>query len=868
MNIFLRTKILIVFCLTVYATPESSAQGSRIVMGINDNWEFHKGGTEYAQQISFDDSKWQRINLPHTWNATDPFDDDETYYRGIGWYRKKIKLDAALKNKKVFLYFEGANQVTDIYVNGAFEGEHKGGYTAFSFDITSSLNWSNNAENVIAVQVNNAHDNFIPPLSVGYALYGGIYRNAWIIATNDLHFKEINNNSKGVFITTPKVSAEKAALNVKTTVVNESGEKRNFQFVNTVFDKYGKKIITFSKEISLNTNEQTIVEATSGEIRKPYLWSPEDPYLYKVQTQLIEDGKIVDEVTNPLGFRWFHFDPAKGFFLNGKKYILHGVNRHQDMQGKGSALSDEDHIRDMHLIKNMGVNFMRLAHYPQAPEVLKLADELGIIIWEEIPIVNYMNIHPEFLNNAENMLREMIHQSFNHPSVIIWGSMNEVLLDSKNGVRIQKHYDTAYVKDVRRFAFSLDSLIRSEDRTRYTTMAMHESDDYSKYQLDNISQIAGHNLYSGWYGGKVEDFGKTLDKIHAAKPQQIVFISEYGAGSDRRVNTSNPERLDFTGEYQRYYHESYLRQINARPYLAGTAIWNEFDFSQPNIGGTISSENQKGLMTWNRKYKDVYFLYKANWNLEAMVYIATRDWLHRAGYEDTRYNVDVYTNLNEVTLYLNGNKLKTAKPDDIHKCSFSVQLKDGDNFIEAVGKVNGKTIKDAVVIHNKVYPHNLTNAKSFSSIYINVGSNTQYTNESGTVWFQDQPYKKGSYGYTSGKPSTMNLKYMIKNTTQTPLYYSYLDSVTDYRIDIPDGNYKVELSFIETEKIQPGDRVFDVSINGERLINHLDLAAEYGFCIADKKTFIVKAANGEGLDISFNPIKGKPIFSGLKIIKQ
>lgn len=867
MNICLRIKLLIAGLL-IFIISKGNAQ-ERIVLGINDNWKFHKGGTEFADNPDFNDKDWELITVPHTWNAKDPFDDDETYFRGIGWYRKTLDLDASFQNKKFFLFFEGANQVTDVYVNGAYTGQHKGGYTGFSIDITPYLNWDDATnKNVIAIQVNNAHNNFIPPLSVGYALYGGIYRNAWLIATNDLHFKEINNSAGGVFISTPNVNAQKSNLIVKTTVENESGKKRVFTFSNTVFDSKGNKVTSFSTQASLDAGAQAEL-TTSSEIQNPHLWSPEDAYLYNVKSQLIENDKVIDEVENPLGFRYFHFDAQKGFFLNGKKYVLHGTNRHQDMEGKGSALSDEDHIRDMHLMKNMGANFLRLAHYPQAPEVLNLADRLGIIIWEEIPIVNYMNVQPEFLANAENMLREMIHQNFNHPSVILWGSMNEILLHSKNGDRIQKHDDTAYLSGVRKYALKLDSLIRAEDTTRYTAMAMHGSGDYSKFQLDDIFQVAGHNLYNGWYGGKVEDFGKWLDRQHKAKPDQVIFISEYGAGSDKRVNTFDPQRLDFTGEYQRYYHESYLRQINARPFLAGTAIWNEFDFSQPNIGGTISNENQKGMMNWDREYKDVYFLYKANWNAEPMVYIATRDWLTRGGNADTKFNLDVYANTSDVTLFLNGKKQGLAKPDDIHKCSFNIQLKDADNFIEAIGNVIGEIVKDAVTIHYTSYPLPLNNSeKTFSTIYINAGSNAQYTDETGMVWLQDQPYEKGSYGYISGSPSTMNLKYMIQNTANTPLYYSYLDSVSTYRVDVPDGEYKVDLYLIETQKLEKGDRIFDASIDKEKIIDHMDLAADYGFCNAVKKTFIVKAHNNTGLELSFTGIKGKPLLSGIKISRQ
>jgi beta-galactosidase len=274
------------------------------------------------------------------------------------------------------------------------------------------------------------------------------------------------------------------------------------------------------------------------------------------------------------------------------------------------------------------------------------------------------------------------------------------------------------------------------------------------------------------------------------------------------------------------------------------------------------------MLTWDRKYKDVYFLYKANWNPEPMVYIATRDWMHRAGYDDTQYNVDVYANTPDVTFFVNGNKIKTAIPDDIHKCTFTIGLKDGDNFIEAVGKDGKKLIKDAVVIQNKTYPHNLSNSKSFSSVYINVGANTQYTDDDKMVWLQDQPYAKGSYGYLSGIPTNMSLRNVIKNTSHTPLMYSYLDSVTNYRVDVPDGIYEVTLFFIEPEKIEKGKRVFDVSINNNTVIDKLDLAAEAGYCTAVNKSFVIKVMNGNGLAIALKAIKGSAVLSGIQIVKQ
>jgi beta-galactosidase len=443
--------------------------------------------------------------------------------------------------------------------------------------------------------------------------------------------------------------------------------------------------------------------------------------------------------------------------------------------------------------------------------------------------------------------------------------MNEVLLDSKNGIRIQKHSDTAYLNGVRKFAFSLDSEIRTEDPTRYTTMAMHESGDYAKYQLDNISQVAGHNIYSGWYGGTVDGFGKSLDKIHKERPEQIIFISEYGAEGEIQLNTEKPERMDYTGQYQRFYHESYIRQINQRPYLGGTAIWNEFDFSQPNIGGPTPHRNQKGLITWDRKPKDVYYLYKANWNPEPMVYIATRNWMIRGGESSAASTIDVYSNLSDITLYVNEDLQGKKKPDDVKKTSWQVHLKNGKNTITAEGKLNGKIYKDEVVIEYREYNTNLASQKTFHTISVNVGSNAQYLDPSGNIWIEDRHYNKGGFGFVSGNRQNFARTKVITNTHDVPLYYTSRDSLDAYRFDVRDGQYKVTLYFVENKNIDAGERIFDVNINDKTVIKNLDLAAEYGYAHAAKRSFVVNVDNGKGITVSFKPVKGNATLSGIKV---
>lgn len=835
----------------------------RTQWAINDNWKFKTGGYEFAMLEKTSDHNWERVSLPHTWNAADPFDNDATYLRGICWYRRVLTFTETQLQKKIYINFEGANQVSDVYVNGAFVGQHKGGYTAFTFDMSSYLK---PGENLLAVQVNNAQDNFIPPLSIGYAMYGGIYRDVWLISTNKLHFDMCNRASAGVFISTPQVSASAATVNIKGTVVNDNTDASTFEIINYIYDQRHQLKATLRKNLTVAANTKTNFEVNSDELKNPELWSPEHPNLYTVISRITQNGKVIDELSNPLGFRWFKFDAATGFSLNGKKYVLHGTNRHQDMQGKGSALTNEDHDRDMQIIKAMGCNFVRLAHYPQDPEVLRMADKLGLIIWEEIPIVNNMNVDNAFFENGKEMIREMIRQHYNHPSVMIWGSMNEVLLWSKGSERIQEHTDTQYVNQVKRYAVKLDSTIRAEDPSRYSTMAMHWSDDYEKFHLANISQLAGWNIYNGWYSGNTDEFTGLLMEKHKKHPNEIIFISEYGAESDKRVNTENPLRLDFSGQYQRYYHEMYLKQIQKLNFLAGTAIWNEFDFSQPNVGGTMSHMNHKGMVTWDRIPKDVYYLYKANWNPEPIVYIATRDWLYRSGSAGEQSTIDVYANASKVTLNVNGKSYGGKTPDEIKKLSWKVNLKQGDNEVIATANVNGKQITDRAIIHYQIVDDK-TGFDANHTLFVNVGANTQYTDGANNIWLADKPYSAGGFGYVGGTPSMLNIKSLITYTDDTPLFYSYQNNISQYKASVPAGNYEVELCFIEPDKLKPGNRIFKVAINHTEVIPELDLAAEGGCGVAIKKKFIVNVTGAKGLSVDFTPIKGNPVLSGIKIKK-
>jgi beta-galactosidase len=321
------------------------------------------------------------------------------------------------------------------------------------------------------------------------------------------------------------------------------------------------------------------------------LWSPDTPKLYTLVSTIVDGTKELDELKTEVGFRWFAFDPNEGFRINGQKLFLKGVSRHQDVWGMGSAVRDGVHRRDLEFIKDMGCNFLRLAHYPQDPEVLAMCDRMGLLVWEEIPIVSHVSSSRRFVETSSTMLREMIRQHYNHPSVIMWGTQNETLLRWQQTL----HRFPEYFGMVLGVLKELDALARREDPSRATTLAIHEfGDNYEKAGIAAVPQVLGWNLYAGWYAGEFERFGQILDSQHKRFPERVLFVSEYGAGSDSRLSSERPQRFDHSVEWMAMFHESYLRQSMARPYLAGVAIWNMFDFKPAGDRGDDDPHQPEG----------------------------------------------------------------------------------------------------------------------------------------------------------------------------------------------------------------------------------------------------------------------------------
>lgn len=626
----------------------------REILNINDNWFFTKELASGDSFNSIDINAMERVTLPHTWNNFDGQDGGDDYYRGLCTYQKELFIDDSLRDKKIFIEFGAVNSTCQVLLNGKFVGGHEGGYSAFRFDITKDINWCGN--NIITVKVDNGENKKVYPLMADFTFFGGIYRDVNIIAVENTHFDLMDYGSTGIYIT-PKLENNSAEVTAQARVVNPEGRET----VYTIIDAEGNRITSQTVQAS--------VAKVVLKVKDPVLWNGvENPYLYSLIAQIREDNEIIDEIIIPFGIRYFNIDAEEGFFLNGKKYALKGVCRHQDREDMGWAITKKEHKEDIELIKEIGASSIRLAHYQHDQYFYDLCDENGFIVWAEISFISTMSEERQAHQNARSQMLELIKQNYNHPSICFWGLQNEVAIGGESN----KLYDN--VRDLNRLVKELDS-------TRLTTSAnLFYVDNGSP--LNFISDVVSYNLYLGWYNGEINDFDKWIETFHKENPQVPLGMSEYGCDAVLKYHTEKPERQDYTEEFQAYYHEKVWEIFNSKKFLWSTYIWNMFDFASDtrNEGG-VKGRNNKGLITFDRAVKkDSFYFYKAQWSTEKFVHICSKRFVERVG-ETT--NIKVYSNCDEITLWVNGEKLGTKKS---HKKIFmfeNVAINMGENLIVA-----------------------------------------------------------------------------------------------------------------------------------------------------------------------------------------
>lgn len=831
----------------------------KTVESLNDGWSFRLPGNE----------KWTPVSLPHTYNE-DAYRTND-YYRGQGEYRRILAIPSLDPGRRYFLRFDAANKAAALSVNGRDVLDHAGGYSAFCCDVTDVLE---NGDNEIRVTVDNSRSD-IAPLSADFTFWGGIYRDAWLISTPLQHFDLCDDATQGVYVTPADVSEKSAKLNVRCRIANDAATSAKMELKLTLRDAGGNVVADKTRDVRLKSGEYATVEAVLPAVSNPELWSPEHPYLYTLTAEVVDkgSGKTVDEAVAPVGFRWFSFDGGKGFRLNGRPYKLRGINRHQDLAPVGVAVDDEAHRRDMRLLKDLGCNFVRLAHYQQDDAVLQACDRLGLIVWEEIPVVNMVPDTEGFDDNSEKNLEEMIRQHYNHPSVMMWGYMNEILLRAPG----DNSPEWPAARDrIISLANRLERKLKDEDPSRASVMAFHGTERYNDIGL-GISDVQGWNLYQGWYGGDLTEFEKYLEKQHRLFPDRSLIVSEWGAGSDRRLHSSRPEPFDFSIEYQQKYIEHYLPYMEKNDYISGGAYWNFIDFNVAERQESMPRFNNKGIFYNDRTPKDVAYYFKSMWRADIpVVHIAVRDRGPVVCGDDVPTPVKVYSNCPEVELSLDGVSLGTL-PTSNCNAVFEVKLPRGVSSLVATGKKDGKTATDATTVTRRPLPE----LGAGETLAVNVGSGCDFTSGiDGQTWLADMEYVPGRWGHLDGRKHSVTSE--IFDTYDTPLFQTMMEDMTGYRIDAPRGRYEVELLFTDTNRSgnnspyllghggntgADGDAVrMSVEICGKTVDADFSPSRFSGFQTAVRKKYIVDNPDG-AITVRLTPLSGKTALSGISVRK-
>lgn len=659
---------------------------AREVTPFNNGWEFKKGPfpTDAMQTAARWNADWEQVNVPHTWNADDMQKKTNSFYAGVAYYRKHYVFPESLEGKRLFLRFEGVGACTEVYVNGYLVGTHKGAYSAFVCEIGSQVRLGE--ENEIVVKADNAaRPDVIPVNHALFGVYGGIYRPVWLIVTEPCNIVVNDCASPGVYITQKNVSKQSADVSVRVKLDNATLAPAALELENAIYTREGKLVKVHRQSFEL-TPQGVQNYVSDFKISHPHLWQGrEDPYLYKVVSRLKQDGQVIDEVIQPLGLRKYEAVAGKGFFLNGKKYPMYGVTRHQDWWGMGSALTNREHDFDLEQIMEVGATTVRFAHYQQSDYIYSRCDTLGLIIWAEIPFVN--RVTGQEWDNVHQQMRELIRQSFNHPSIYVWGIHNEVY---------HPHGYTAALTQ------SVHDLCKLEDPDRYTVAV--NGYGHAEHPVNGNTDIQGMNRYFGWYEKKIQDIKPWIEKMEKEYPWQRLMLTEYGADANIEHQT---ELLgdalnwgsDFYPEtFQTKTHEYQWGVISQHPYILASYLWNMFDFAVPQWKrGGVDARNMKGLITFDRKIrKDAFYWYKANWSKEPVLYLTQRRNTER---ERRETSVTVYSNLGTPRVFLNGRELDGIRKGytDVHYIFDQVTLAEGRNVLRAVIVSDGKEYTDEIV---------------------------------------------------------------------------------------------------------------------------------------------------------------------------
>lgn len=622
-------------------------------ISLNGLWNFTK---EEVSKENFSRVNWEQVTVPHTWNGIDGQDGGNDYHRGLCWYNKNLIVED--HNGRLFLEFEGVNSISTILLNGKILGVHKGGYSTFRYDITNIANVGNN---LLLVGADNKHYEDVFPLFADFTFYGGIYRDSYLIYTENTSFDLEHVGTSGVYVSQKDITKESAKFSVDA-YINSFDKEKQVQVIVKLKDNEGNVLLEEEKSV---ITKSKVKVSFNLELANPRLWNGiEDPYLHIVELELFEGNILLDSRIINTGFRFFKFDDIY-FYLNGKQMKLNGVSRHQDRWHVGNALTNEMHDEDMEFIKEIGANSIRLAHYQHTQYFYDLCDKEGMIIWAEIPYITIPSKTDKEGTNALSQMQELIKQNYNHSSIIMWGVQNEITISGKKN-------------NLEEIVQKLNDLSKKIDPFRVTTQAQVSFNPIDD-KMNEITDVLGYNHYFGWYRGEVEDFAVWLEEYRKLNPTRPLSLSEYGVEGIIKYHTDTPVVKDYTEEYHALWHEKAYTILNNTEFVWGTYVWNMFAFAADfrNEGG-VKGLNNKGLVTINRKVrKDAFYYYKSKWSKEPMVHLNSKRFIERFNRD---IEIKAYSNQGEVAFYLNDRLIDTVVSNDVIFAT-KVTLSEGENKV-------------------------------------------------------------------------------------------------------------------------------------------------------------------------------------------
>lgn len=886
MRVLSASKLIGMAAACVASTP-LIASPARESQTLEQGWIFLQSDAAGNEAEEADVSAWQPVSVPHSWNRVGYYltgkggthtADSVNKYQGKGWYRTRFAAPQDMRGKRVWLEFDAASRSADIWVNGTKVGAHEGGFSRFRVDVTSAIRPG--GQNLLAVRVDNTKPVAgsttadILPLTGDFFVHGGLYRPVKLVTTSDLHIDMMDHGGSGIRTHTARIGNDSADVTAEIRVTNGATSSRAAMVVAQVLDASGAEVGRSEARIMMAKGATEAASVTIP-VARPRLWNGTiDPYLYRLVVQVLDQkGQATDEVEQTLGIRQMDFDADRGFLLNGQPYKLRGVGYHQDRDGKGWAIQSADVEADVALLREMGANSMRLTHYQHGTPVHEIADRVGMILWDEIPLVSAWTVGDSLeaseglRANARQQLVEMIRQNQNHPSVAIWGIANEVDFGNSLPAFIAGRKD-GKIADPLPLLKELNALAKVTDTSRPTALATCcegrlFAANVTVPEVAGVAELGGANRYFGWYFGTADDLGDHLDLLHAKRPRQPLSVTEYGSGAAVSMHTDNVlgGPIDSRGrpqpeEYANYIHEKALTQIESRPYLYASWLWNSFDFATTiRAEGDAQDINTKGLVTYDRSIKkDVFYLYKANWSEQPTVHIVGRRHTLRA-YAAT--DVKVYSNAQSTELTLNGVSLGAMADCPQNTCVWkNVQLAGGSNALRAQASFGGSPVSDTVEWQLP--------AEALQRVAIDTGTilaakghwapvGSDHFFEGGNARSLDKP---ADYG----KPAQPT---PITGSPARDALATFREGDFSYRIPMPKGRYKVRLWFTMPADVK--EKQFDVMVAGKPVLRKIARGNAGDGAVAISHEYPVRSDGT--IDLQFRSQQDKAMVSLIEVEK-